>query len=306
MRRYLYKDGYEVLRNIPHIKDPKDLKKIERDSSTLRMTELSSQRLENFSPDYDGVKAVHKHLFQDVYEWAGKSRGEEVTIEGNTFTPESGSWRLMQGRMILATFRNADELEVKTPDDLIVHKERFDELTKDGHKITSKEFAPIAADLLGDINRNHPFREGNGRAMRGFLTQLGKHYDIEIDVGNFTKDEWVNASITAHNGDASYMEKLIQKNSKKMTKDHIKEWQANPIKDERDGGELSKLEKLGQHRRKMSVIEKAISKIKNPFRQKEAQEQYDQMQGRGTVADKLPKPETKQPAKKPRDFGIDD
>ena len=54
------------------------------------------------------------------------------------------------------------------------------------------------------------------------------------------------------------------------------------------------------------TIEEAISKIKNPLRQKQAQNQYEQMQGRGKITNLRPKANAKQPPKKSRDFGIDD
>ena len=35
--------------------------------------------------DLAHLKAIHRHLFQDVYEWAGTTRAEPTTLEGETF-----------------------------------------------------------------------------------------------------------------------------------------------------------------------------------------------------------------------------
>ena len=35
-----------------------------------------------FVPDMRGLKGVHRHLFGDVYEWAGCARHEPMTVEG--------------------------------------------------------------------------------------------------------------------------------------------------------------------------------------------------------------------------------
>jgi len=38
--------------------------------------------------DVEHLKAIHKHLFQDVYEWAGHSRDERVILSDGTVATE--------------------------------------------------------------------------------------------------------------------------------------------------------------------------------------------------------------------------
>ncbi len=40
-----------------------------------------------FTLDMAGLKAIHKVLFSQIYEWAGQTRDETVTTEGERFTP---------------------------------------------------------------------------------------------------------------------------------------------------------------------------------------------------------------------------
>ena len=39
--------------------------------TAVRLTELAERPIEGRF-DYDHMKAIHRYLFQDVYEWAGK------------------------------------------------------------------------------------------------------------------------------------------------------------------------------------------------------------------------------------------
>ena len=40
-----------------------------------------------FEPDMRGLKGVHRHLFGDVYEWAGCARHERVVVDGKVIEP---------------------------------------------------------------------------------------------------------------------------------------------------------------------------------------------------------------------------
>lgn len=40
--------------------------------------------------DLHHLREIHRRAFGDVYEWAGKTRGEWTTIEGERFMPLQG------------------------------------------------------------------------------------------------------------------------------------------------------------------------------------------------------------------------
>ena len=73
-RDYCYPPDYTVLRNRLNIRDAPALEAAER--------ELVAQRLLEPVPtgDFDltHLKAIHRHLFQDVYAWAGDIRTVEI------------------------------------------------------------------------------------------------------------------------------------------------------------------------------------------------------------------------------------
>ena len=69
---YFY-EGTTVLKNKAGIKNQKELDVFEKRSTAKRLNELSENPIQgNF--DYQHLKDIHKHLFQDVYEWAGEKR----------------------------------------------------------------------------------------------------------------------------------------------------------------------------------------------------------------------------------------
>jgi len=55
-------------------------------------------------------------------------------------------------------------------------------------------FASEAGFFLGEINAAHPFREGNGRAQREFIRELGLHAGFVIDWSYITRDQMTAAS----------------------------------------------------------------------------------------------------------------
>ena len=73
----------------------------------------------------------------------------------------------------------------------------FQKLEKENYLkgVSQDEFCKKAADLFGDINALHPFREGNGRTQRLFLYHLAKNAGYELDLNKLDKNKYMTASI---------------------------------------------------------------------------------------------------------------
>lgn len=98
--------------------------------------------------DYAHYRSIHRHLFQDVYSWAGEPRTIRIAKGGNWFC---------------------------FPENLNAHMRRtFDWLADHQFLIGLGEtqFADSAAYFLAELNAGHPFREGNGRTQFAFLKLL--------------------------------------------------------------------------------------------------------------------------------------
>ncbi len=69
---YLYPDS-KILRNLADIHDVDMLRNMEADYSSFRLSEIVADDIE-MAYDFDTLCNMHHHIFQDIYEWAGKPR----------------------------------------------------------------------------------------------------------------------------------------------------------------------------------------------------------------------------------------
>src|SRR5687767_14007020 len=77
---YCYKNSF-VLKNRAGLRDAAAVEAFELEMTTLRAEEpLPAGR---FGPAH--YRAVHRHLFQDVYRWAGRYRTVRTSKGGNLF-----------------------------------------------------------------------------------------------------------------------------------------------------------------------------------------------------------------------------
>jgi cell filamentation protein len=141
------------------------------------------------------LKAFHRHLFQDVYEWAGRTRAEKVRLSDRTVATEP-LLRKMDGKLFLAgpmiqgaldrivgTLRDANHLR----------------------GLSRAEFANRAADIMVELNGAHPFRDGNGRTQRTFIRALATQAGHELDFSVVSRERMVPASIAGNELDDSAM-----------------------------------------------------------------------------------------------------
>jgi cell filamentation protein, protein adenylyltransferase len=169
---YVY-PGTVVLRNRFDILDEDALEAAER--------RLSAERIRQGVPtgafDLAHLRAVHRHLFQDIYDWAGELRTVEIAKEGHQFQ-----------------FRRYIETGMAD-----VHRRLV--ATRFLVGLGLPEFAAGAGEIIGDINYVHPFREGNGRAQLQYLRQLADRAGHPMDLTALDREAWMAASRDAHRGD---------------------------------------------------------------------------------------------------------
>lgn len=80
--KYCYPNS-EVLKNKLNITDKDDLFEAEKELTAIRLRELQENPVKG-KYDFEHLKNIHKYIFQDVYEWAGKERTVEIG-KGNLF-----------------------------------------------------------------------------------------------------------------------------------------------------------------------------------------------------------------------------
>ena len=83
---YTYTDPKSgILRNLQDITDEDDLVFVESGAISKRLDELYEKPLK--IKGIESLFEIHKHLFQDLYSWAGKKRTVEISKDGKQFFP---------------------------------------------------------------------------------------------------------------------------------------------------------------------------------------------------------------------------
>jgi len=180
---YVY-PGTDVLRNKAEIGDQAKLDAFEADVTALRMLELlETPVLGAF--DVKHLCAIHRYLFQDIYEWAGELRTVDISREGSHFANvgQIQSYLDQQLRRLVAE----NFLKGMPPDQFLVRM----------------------AHYMGEINAVHPFRDGNGRVQRMFCAQLAEQAGYFIDFETVEQARMYEVMIASFNGNAKPLLALL-------------------------------------------------------------------------------------------------
>lgn len=126
------------------------LSELQRRETPLALRRLLELQQMSVTGKFDAqhLQAIHRYIFQDVYDLAGKFRTVNISKPNALFPPPQ--------HLKAALSALLDELA-------------GEDLMK-GQSLAA--WAHRAAYFLGEINAIHPFREGNGRTQREFIRQL--------------------------------------------------------------------------------------------------------------------------------------
>lgn len=164
--------GTTVLRNLLDIRDQDTLEAFEVEITTLRAEEPLPQG--SFDPKH--YCEVHRHLFQDVYDWAGQYRTVRTSKAGNAFCyPEHISSQM----------------------DSLFQRLRGGKVFIEGN---SAEFVQKIAHFLGELNAIHPFREGNGRSQMAFIGLIGATFGHPFAFERLNRATFLPAVIASYSG----------------------------------------------------------------------------------------------------------
>ncbi len=133
-----------VLKNKLGITDVEELNTVERMMTSFKLSKLY---LETGAQTFDTqhLVSIHKYLFEDIYDFAGVIRTENIA--------KSFTFCLVQfiDEQLRFTLKKA---------------------ARDVSKIDSRDkLLKFIVELYSDLDMIHPFREGNGRTEREFMRQ---------------------------------------------------------------------------------------------------------------------------------------
>lgn len=173
-----------VLVNRFGVNDTSTLNKLECDYSDIRFSEvIKSKEAIEFTTSY--YTSIHKYIFQDVYPWAGETRLIDTMKGDSLFTPFQHIHKDLNAAL----------------------KKLENNLNSDS---TKKGIGNSLGVFLGEVNRIHPFAEGNGRTQRAFLSRYIIDKEYTIDWNAISSERMKEASIYAHSNNLEPMIKLVQ------------------------------------------------------------------------------------------------
>lgn len=150
-----------MFENKLNAKSSAELAREEERISKMKAVELFEKDiLESFpAGKFSTLQAIHKFLFEDIYEFAGKIRTVNIA---------KGNFRFAPLMYLEAALENIDKMP----------QSNFDEII----------------EKYVEMNIAHPFREGNGRSMRIWLDHILKtEIRKVVDWSKVDKDDYLLA-----------------------------------------------------------------------------------------------------------------
>lgn len=178
-------EGTACLINKFNIRDISQLALIEAEITFAKASALEQNPMAG-QFDFAHYKAIHKYLFSDLYGWAGEIRTVDMSKKGTVFVPAA---------------------QIESVADACFAR------LKENHCFADcgyPDFIDGIVDFYCVTNMLHPFREGNGRAQRAFISQLVRHAGYSIDFSKICSDELLIATIQSANGVTDYLKALFE------------------------------------------------------------------------------------------------
>ena len=131
--------------------------------------------------------AIHRHLFQDVYPWAGKIRTIRISKNGSMFCyPENIKRELTK---VLYALKSKSYLG----------------------GLQRSDFAVAAAHFLAELNAIHAFRDGNGRVQLAFLALIAFRAGHPLNLERLKPKVFLKIIIESFNGNEELLAVQINK-----------------------------------------------------------------------------------------------
>ncbi|BCG66069.1 MAG: hypothetical protein methR_P3945 [Methyloprofundus sp.] len=144
-----------------------------RQFSDIRAKELDASPI-NGNFDIEHLTEIHRYLFQDSSTHAGVIR----------------RYGMSKGTMF------AEPAQIP----YLFDKELPERITALEQSVNNQEkYLDGLSDLHSTLDLAHPFREGNGRSTRIFMSQLAKEHGYMLDFSTVDPKEWVKSCIYSIN-----------------------------------------------------------------------------------------------------------
>lgn len=163
---YTYENG--VLKNKLNIRSYEELNQAEADIGFAKLINVDAVNVEYF--DENLIKEIHKHIFSDIFDWAGEYR----TVP------------LIKEELVLPRYSISYSEPNKIAKDL---KDKIRHLNSYAwQNMPIERLSIIFARELALLWRVHPFRDGNTRTFLSFAYLYAKEHGFPFDIETFTRE----------------------------------------------------------------------------------------------------------------------
>lgn len=163
---YIYSNG--TLKNKLNIKTEEELKQAEADIGFLKLMTVDCVDISFF--DSKLVRNIHRHIFEDIFDWAGEYR--KVPLVKEELVLPGLSIQYSEPKNI------SSELEQKLQELNSIAWQNLD----------TSEISTLFARKIALIWRIHPFRDGNTRTILSFSYLYAKEHGFPFDMKTFTEE----------------------------------------------------------------------------------------------------------------------
>ncbi|WP_165826222.1 Fic/DOC family protein [Rhizobium wuzhouense] len=120
---------------------------------------------------FEGYLSIHRHLFQDLYEWAGSLR--PYTTSRNPGAPFAAPENIAPWMQKQFEFLQSQEYL---------------------RELGLSDFAAALASVANELNAAHPFIDGNGRVLRLWLQIVSEKAGFDLSLDRRHAGDWNEAS----------------------------------------------------------------------------------------------------------------
>ena len=158
---YIQENG--TLKNKLGITKYKDLNDAEKDIGFAKLIDIGESFKQKYDVEY--IKSIHRHIFEDIFDWAGEFRTvpvykTEIVIPGLSLEYSAP--------------KNIEK-------DLNSILEELNSINWSGKNID--EITAQFTEQLARIWRVHPFRDGNTRTTLAFAENYSREHGFSMDIG---------------------------------------------------------------------------------------------------------------------------
>lgn len=158
---YIQENG--TLKNKLGITEYKELNDAEKDIGFVKLIDIGESFKQKYDAEY--IRNIHRHIFEDIFDWAGEFRivpvyKTEIVIPGLSLEYSAP--------------KNIEK-------DLNVVLEELNSTNWSGKNID--EITAQFTDQLARIWRVHPFRDGNTRTTLAFAENYSREHGFPMDIG---------------------------------------------------------------------------------------------------------------------------